>query len=106
MTNLPDDYPQGTGGIAEVMALYKDWNADFEAATVEAYEALKQRIKILESRQAGESPRVCINVSKSVKGVFTFDCTFEAFGRSWEDVKAESDALVATLVERYPTIEA
>lgn len=80
--------------------------AEFRADTVEAYEALSRRVKALEAQSPAASPRVRINVTTSVKGIKTWDCTFEANGRSWEDVLAESDALVAALVERYPSVEA
>ena len=50
--------------------------------------------------------RYRINISTSVKGVKTYDCTVDFTGMSMEVVLAESDALVALLDKRYPpTIE-
>ena len=54
------------------------------------------------------SMRYRVNVSTSVKGVKTWDCTVEGtktidgMGWSKEEVLAESDALVAALDARYP----
>ena len=48
------------------------------------------------------SLRYRINVSTSVKGVKTFDCTVDGLGFSMEEVLAESDKLVAELQKRYP----
>ena len=50
--------------------------------------------------------RYRINVSTSVKGVKTYDCTTDIEGGTMEQVLAESDKLVAELDRRYPpTIE-
>jgi hypothetical protein len=46
--------------------------------------------------------RYRVNVSTSVKGVKTFDCTVESEGMSQEEVLAKSDALVSELDKRYP----
>ena len=43
-----------------------------------------------------------INISTSVKGVKTFDCTVDMQGFTMEEVLAESDKLVAALELRYP----
>jgi len=54
------------------------------------------------------SMRYRVNVSTSVKGVKTWDCTVEGTelpdGKGWgrEDVLCESDKLVAALDKRYP----
>ena len=48
------------------------------------------------------STRVRINVSRSVKGVFTFDCTIEGTNIPQEEVLRRSDALRKQLEERYP----
>lgn len=48
------------------------------------------------------STRHRINVTISVKGVVTWDCTYEANDSTLEDVLAESDKMVAALKERYP----
>ncbi len=58
-------------------------------------------------QQQAPKKRVRINVSTSVKGVKTWDCTVELDGYSPTiDVSAaallESDALVAELDKRYP----
>jgi len=62
--------------------------------------------------EAGEEiqrfyPRYRINVSTSVKGVKTYDCTVdsEAVGvLSLEEALIESDQLVAELDRRYPPV--
>lgn len=50
--------------------------------------------------------RTRINVSTSVKGVKTWDCTVEMPDASVEEVLAESDKLVAALDAKYPAPEA
>lgn len=55
--------------------------------------------------------RIRINVARSVKNVFTYECTVEYYDRpvaldSATDALAESDALVAELEQRYPAAEA
>jgi hypothetical protein len=45
-----------------------------------------------------------INVSVSVKGVKTFDCTCESDGGNLMDLLIESDKMVKALSERYPII--
>ena len=52
--------------------------------------------------EATQSVRYRINVSTSVKGVATFDCTVDMEGFSMADVLKESDVLVAELRHRYP----
>ena len=46
--------------------------------------------------------RYRVNVSTSVKGIKTFECTVDGEGFTMEEVLAESDKLVAELVKRYP----
>lgn len=46
--------------------------------------------------------RYRINVSTSVKGVKTFDCTVDMEGFTMDEVLIESDKLVAELTKRYP----
>ncbi len=46
--------------------------------------------------------RYRINVSTSVKGIETPDCTVDGEGFSMEEILAESDRLVAELRKRYP----
>jgi hypothetical protein len=43
-----------------------------------------------------------VNVSQSVKGVMTFDCTVETEDGNLTEVLAESDAMVKELKVRYP----
>jgi len=49
--------------------------------------------------------RYRLNVSTSVKGVKTWDCTVESNYMSMDEVLLESDALVASLESRYPAPE-
>ena len=49
--------------------------------------------------------RTRINVSTSVKGIKTYDCTVEIVDGTNEEVLAESDALVKSLDKRYPAPE-
>lgn len=49
-----------------------------------------------------KSKRYRINVSTSVKGIKTYDCTVDMEGFSMDEVLNESDALVASLDKRYP----
>ena len=48
------------------------------------------------------SKRYRINISTSVKGVKTFDCTCDFQGFTMEETLAESDELVRQLDLRYP----
>jgi len=48
------------------------------------------------------SKRYRVNVSTSVKGIKTYDCTVDMTGTTQEEVLAESDSLVAELDKRYP----
>jgi hypothetical protein len=43
-----------------------------------------------------------VNISTSVKGVKTWDCTVEGTGYTQDEVLAESDKLVDQLEQRYP----
>ncbi len=49
-----------------------------------------------------KSLRYRVNVSTSVKGIKTFDCTVDGEGFTMDEVLTESDKLVAELVKRYP----
>lgn len=52
------------------------------------------------------SKRYRVNVSTSVKGIKTYDCTVDITGGTMAEVLEESDKLVAELDQRYPpTIE-
>jgi len=53
-----------------------------------------------------KSIRRRINVSTSVKGIKTFDCTIDMLNGTEDEVLAESDSLVAKLDQRYPSPEA
>ncbi len=57
------------------------------------------------SETTSKSMRYRVNVSTSVKGVKTFDCTVEGEGVTQEHVLAESDRLVRALEQRYPPVE-
>ena len=48
------------------------------------------------------SLRYRVNVSTSVKGIKTFDCTVDGLNYEMTEVLAESDKLVAELEKRYP----
>ena len=47
--------------------------------------------------------RYRINISTSVKGIKTYDCTVDMQGSEMSEVLAESDKLVKALDERYPS---
>ena len=49
-----------------------------------------------------KSLRYRVNVSTSVKGIKTFDCTVDGEGFTMDEVLTESDKLGAELVKRYP----
>ena len=49
-----------------------------------------------------KSLRHRVNVTTSVKGVKTWDCTIDGTGYTQDEVLAESDKLVAQLEQRYP----
>jgi len=49
-----------------------------------------------------QSTRIRVNVSTSVKGIKTWDCTVDSDYLTREEVLAESDKLVSELVKRYP----
>ncbi len=46
-----------------------------------------------------------INISTSVKGVKTFDCTVESENASLQELLDESDKIVLELDKRYPIIK-
>jgi hypothetical protein len=49
-----------------------------------------------------KSLRYRVNVSTSVKGVKTWDCTTDGEGYEMDEVLAKSDELVKKLEARYP----
>ena len=51
-----------------------------------------------------KSIRYRVNVSISVKGQKTWDCTTDALNYSREETLSESDKLVAELELRYPAL--
>jgi hypothetical protein len=55
--------------------------------------------------EVNKSMRYRVNISTSVKGVKTFDCTVDAEGFAMDDVLSESDKLVKALEVRYPISE-
>ncbi len=52
-----------------------------------------------------QSLRYRVNVSISVKGVETWDCTTDGVGYTEEEILQRSDSLVAKLELRYPIIK-
>lgn len=52
--------------------------------------------------EVNKSLRYRVQVSTSVKGIKTFDCTVDGDGFTMDEVLAESDKLVAELMKRYP----
>ena len=46
--------------------------------------------------------RYRVNISTSVKGIKTYECTVDIEGANMAEVLKESDALVAELDKRYP----
>jgi hypothetical protein len=50
------------------------------------------------------SLRYRVNVSTSVKGIKTFDCTVDGLGYDMDEVLAKSDELVKKLEKRYPIV--
>ena len=50
------------------------------------------------------SVRYRVNVSTSVKGVKTWDCTVDGDNMEMEEVLKRSDELVAELEKRYPLV--
>jgi len=52
--------------------------------------------------EVNKSLRYRVNVSTSVKGVKTWDCTVDGEGYGMYQVLQESDSLVRELEKRYP----
>jgi hypothetical protein len=52
-----------------------------------------------------KSMRYRVNISTSVKGVKTWDCTVDGEGFSMSDILDASDKLVKSLEVRYPITE-
>ena len=52
-----------------------------------------------------KSIRYRVNISTSVKGVKTWDCTVDGENYTREEVLIFSDQLVAALESRYPIVE-
>ena len=52
--------------------------------------------------EATKSKRYRVNISTSVKGIKTYDCTVDMTESTMEEVLSESDKLVAELDRRYP----
>ena len=61
---------------------------------------------VLDAEELQVSKRYRINVSTSVKGIKTYDCTVEMAGVDMTLVLEQSDRLVAALDARYPPPEA
>jgi hypothetical protein len=49
-----------------------------------------------------KSMRYRVNISTSVKGIKTYDCTVDGQGFTMEEVLERSDRLVAEMDKRYP----
>ncbi len=49
--------------------------------------------------------RYRVNISTSVKGIKTWDCTVDSEGLDMKQVLTQSDVLVAELEKRYPITE-
>ena len=60
------------------------------------------RVADYEENPIGRSLRRRINVSVSVKGIKTWDCTVDGEGFTQAEILAESDSLVCELEARYP----
>ena len=54
--------------------------------------------------EINRSLRYRVNVSTSVKGVKTWDCTVDGEGYEMDEVLAKSDELVSKLEQRYGII--
>jgi len=52
-----------------------------------------------------QSMRYRVNISTSVKGVKTWDCTVDGEGYAMADVLCQSDLFVQELEKRYPISE-
>ena len=52
--------------------------------------------------EVNKSLRYRVNVSTSVKGIKTFDCTVDGEGYTMEEILEKSGALVKKLEEKYP----
>jgi hypothetical protein len=61
----------------------------------------KEKMELVEVTSEVER-RFRVNVSTSVKGIKTYDCTVDFKGISMEETLNASDKLVAELDKRYP----
>ena len=52
-----------------------------------------------------KSLRYRVNVSTSVKGIKTFDCTVDGENYEMDEVLEKSDELVKKLEQRYPPVK-
>jgi len=69
-------------------------------SNVDKLKTIAETVQELASESIGND-RVRINVSVSVKGVHTYDCTVES-AKGMEHTLDLSDKLVQSLEERYP----
>jgi hypothetical protein len=69
-------------------------------SNVDKLKTIAETVQELASESIGND-RVRINVSVSVKGVHTYDCTVEST-KGMDHALAESDKLVQALEKRYP----
>ena len=56
--------------------------------------------------EAEKSMRYRVNISISVKGVKTWECTVDGVGYTQADILLASDLLVGELEKRYPVMDA
>ena len=75
-----------------------DTNENFLAKTWKEYLEMQKEIMKKETKQ---QDRIRINVSTSVKGIKTYDCTVEVHG-NMDRALSMSDMLIAELDKRYP----
>ena len=75
-----------------------DTNENFLAKTWKEYLEMQKEIMKKETKQ---QDRIRINVSTSVKGIKTYDCTVEVHG-GMDRALSMSDMLIAELDKRYP----
>lgn len=63
---------------------------------------VQDMLEVMAMSQQERSLRYRVNVSTSVKGVKTWDCTVDGEGYSMAEILERSDALVAALEKKYP----
>lgn len=56
----------------------------------------------MNSQTSGNSLRHRVNVARTTKGAWSWECTVEGEGYTRDEILAEHDAVVAELKRRYP----